>query len=79
MRNKLITELLFFGGIRIGELIKINLEDLRGDGIKIRSEKGEAERFMGLPEEMMKGIKTYIEYYRNPRIQLHCLRQKKEG
>jgi integrase len=66
MRNKLITELLFFGGIRIGELIKINLDDLRENGIKIRSEKGEAERFIGLPEEMMKDIKTYIEYYRNP-------------
>ncbi len=66
MRNKLITELLFFGGIRIGELIKINLEDLRDNGIRIRSEKGEAERFIGLPEEIMKDIKTYIQYYRNP-------------
>jgi len=66
LRNKLIVELLFFTGIRIGELIKINLEDLREDGIRIRSEKGEAERFIGLPQEMINDFQKYIQYYRYP-------------
>jgi len=39
LRNKLIVELLFFTGIRIGELIKINLEDLREDGIRNKIRK----------------------------------------
>ncbi|WP_075057054.1 tyrosine-type recombinase/integrase [Thermogymnomonas acidicola] len=63
-RNKVIVELLFFGGIRIGELISINLEDIRSTGIRIRSEKGEAERIIGLPTEVMNEIREYIEYYR---------------
>ncbi len=66
MRNRVIMGLLFFGGIRIGELININLGDIRENGIRIRSEKGEAERFIGLPDKLMQDIRTYIDYYRYP-------------
>ncbi len=64
-RNKLIMELLMFGGIRRGELLSINLDDLRENGIRIRSEKGEAERIIGLPPEMMGEIREYVEHYRS--------------
>ena len=63
-RNKIVVELLFFGGIRIGELMTINLTDLRSNGIRIRSEKGEAERIIGLPERIMEEISDFITYYR---------------
>ncbi len=63
-RNKVMVELLFFGGIRIGELIKINLTDLRSNGIRIRSEKGEAERIIGLPGSIMEEIAEFVRYYR---------------
>ena len=63
-RNRTILELLFFGGIRIGELVKINLDDIRADGIRIRSEKHEPERTVGLPAEMMSGINDYVTHYR---------------
>ena len=64
-RNKIIAELLLFGGIRRGELIAINLDDIRENSIRIRSEKGEAERPIGLPPEMLKEINDYVEHYRS--------------
>ncbi len=63
-RNLIIVELLFFGGIRIGELISVNMNDLRTNGIRIRSEKGEAERIIGLPDEIIAEIGDFIRYYR---------------
>ena len=63
-RNTIVVELLFFGGIRIGELIQINVGDLREKGIRIRSEKGEAERIIGLPAEMIRRIEEFISLYR---------------
>lgn len=47
-RNKIIMELLMFGGIRRGELIQINLDDIKENGIRIRLEKREVERLIGL-------------------------------
>ena len=65
MRNGILMDVLFFGGVRIGELIQINLEDVEEDGIKIRSEKGEAPRKIGLPEKLLDEIREYINYYRS--------------
>ncbi len=41
-RNQLIIDLLFPTGMRAGELIRVNLEDLKSDqSLYVRSEKGE--------------------------------------
>ena len=66
IRNQIIVELLFYGGLRIGELARINKDDVREDGIRVRSEKGEAERFIGLPDEVMVRIHDYVNFYRSP-------------
>ncbi|WMT51831.1 MAG: tyrosine-type recombinase/integrase [Ferroplasma sp.] len=63
-RNKAIMEILFQGGIRIGELVRINIEDVSDDGIKIRSEKNEAPRIISLTDSAMRNLNDYIKYYR---------------
>ena len=64
LRNGVIIDILFSGGIRIGELIRINLGDIDKDGINIRSEKNEEPRKIGLPDQVMKDIEEYVSTYR---------------
>ena len=63
-RDQAIMELLFQGGIRIGELVKINVEDISPNGITIRSEKNEAIRLISLTDGAMKNLMEYVKYYR---------------
>ena len=65
-RNGCIIDILFAGGPRIGELIKLNLSDLDGKLLTIPSEKGEAPRVIGLPDSLAKRLHEYIEKYRSP-------------
>ena len=64
LRNSIITHIAFFGGVRIGEIVRINVEDVQENGLRIRSEKGEADRFIGLPDKIMNDIRKYISDYR---------------
>ena len=65
-RNRCIIDVLFAGGLRIGELIKLNLSDLDGKLLRVPSEKGEPERMIGLPESLSTRLHEYIEKYRSP-------------
>ena len=60
-RNSCIVDLLFAGGMRIGELIRINLEHVDGNLLTIMSEKGEAPRIIGLPQSLAERLHEYIE------------------
>ena len=64
LRNSIIAHIAFFGGARIGEIVQINVNDVLNDGIRIRSEKGEAERIIGLPDTILKDIRKYVDDYR---------------
>ena len=64
LRNSIIAHIAFFGGARIGEIVQINLVDIQDNGIRIRSEKGEAERIIGLPDKIMNDVRKYITDYR---------------
>ena len=64
IRNSIIAHIAFFGGARIGEIVQINLSDIQENGIRIRSEKGEAERIIGLPDKIMDDVSKYIKDYR---------------
>ena len=63
-RDTSIMHILFFGGIRIGELIRLNMEDIRDPGIYVRSEKGEKPRTVGLPDRAMDALNNYVNNYR---------------
>ena len=65
-RNSCIIDLLFTGGMRIGELIRVNLEDLEGDLLHIRSEKNVRPRIIGLPQSLTERINEYILTSRSP-------------
>lgn len=64
-RNSCIIDILFAGGMRIGELIKLNLDDLEGNLLRIPSEKGEAVRIIGLPDTIAQKLDKYIHHYRS--------------
>ncbi|MCL4323148.1 MAG: tyrosine-type recombinase/integrase [Candidatus Thermoplasmatota archaeon] len=64
-RNRLVVDLLFAGGMRIGELIKLNLSNVDGKLLTVPSEKGEAPRVIGLPESVSARMQEYIEKYRS--------------
>jgi integrase len=59
-RNSCIIDLLFAGGMRIWKLIRINLEDLEGNLLHIRSKKNERRRIIGLPQSLTERINEYI-------------------
>ena len=63
-RDTSIMHMLFFGGIRIGELIRLNMEDIREPGIYVKSEKGERPRMVGLPDRAMDALNNYVNNYR---------------
>ena len=64
-RNSCMVDLLFAGGMRIGELIRINLEHVDGNLLTIMSEKGEAPRIIGLPQSLAERLHEYIDKYRS--------------
>ncbi|HKJ96522.1 MAG TPA: tyrosine-type recombinase/integrase, partial [Thermoplasmataceae archaeon] len=50
-RNLVLLDLLAAIGMRAGELIRMNLEDVKKDGtIYVRSEMGEKDRYVPLPD-----------------------------
>jgi site-specific recombinase XerD len=63
-RNRLVIELFSFTGARVGELVKVNLDDIKDGFLYIRSEKGEKDRHVPLPEGLQDHVRTYVGKYR---------------
>ncbi len=53
-------------GARVGELARINVDDIRPEdgGIYIRAEKRERNRIVGVPEEVLALLSDYVSRYR---------------
>ena len=64
-RDSCLMEILFFTGARAGEILRINADDVRDDGVFIKSEKGEKPRFIFVPKEIIKDVRNYVENYRH--------------
>ena len=64
-RDACLMEILFFTGARAGEILRVNMEDVRDDGVFIKSEKGEKPRFVFLPHEIIRDARSYAENYRH--------------
>ena len=73
-----IFGILIYGGVRIGELHRLNVEDILETGIRVRSEKMERDRIVGLPDELLKDIREYIQFYR-PTSDQHALITSERG
>ena len=51
-------------GARIGEIARINTDDLKEDGIYIRAEKREKNRIVGVAPEVLQYLRDYRDHYR---------------
>jgi len=63
-RDRILMELLFFTGARASEVLRITMDDVRDEGVFIRSSKGEKPRFVPLPQEVIDHVRKYVENYR---------------
>ena len=61
-RDRLIIQILFWSGIRLGELVALRLDDLDGGSrlIRIRQGKGKQARFVPYPAGMETGLLRYL-------------------
>ncbi len=66
LRNKVMIGVFCFTGVRIGELERINLEDVRDGMLYVRSEKGEKDRHVPLPERLHREMQQYVTHFRMP-------------
>ena len=65
-RDGAVLRILFSGGLRIGEVAMLNLDDLRENGIFVHSEKGEMDSIVGLSDDAINSIRRYVNLYRRP-------------
>ena len=70
--------ILFSGGVRLGEIVRINLNVIRENGIFVHSKKGEAETIVGLSDDAMKAIRNYNSSIEGQLIQRIFSSQKRE-
>jgi integrase/recombinase XerD len=62
--DRILMELLFFTGARASEVLRIAINNVRDDGVFIRSSKSEKPRFVPLPQEVIDHVRKYVENYR---------------
>ncbi|MBO8159339.1 MAG: tyrosine recombinase XerC [Thermosyntropha sp.] len=72
-RDKAILETLYASGIRVGELVSLNIKDfsLHDDFIKVRG-KGDKERLVPLGSKAREALGIYIEKGRNELLKESC-------
>jgi len=75
LRDRAILELLYSAGVRVSEIVQLNLSDLDLDSEEIRVfGKGAKERVVLIGRYAITAIKTYIQ---NARIKLLCKNRSK--
>ena len=62
-RNRLILMYLFMG-LRVSEVVSLNIEDVSEKGIHIRNTKAGASRMITMPSQLWKETQEYIQNYR---------------
>jgi integrase/recombinase XerC len=71
MRDEAIMETLYSSGMRVGELVRLDLDSLDlHSGIALVLGKGDKERYVPLGEPAVKAITDYIESERKPSLEL---------
>lgn len=61
-KYRLFFSLMYFGGLRIGEVVQLKRDDVANDGIVIHG-KGDKQRFVYLPESLRKQLKTFMRQH----------------
>jgi integrase/recombinase XerD len=62
LRNHAMLELLYAGGLRVGEIVSLRVEDLHLDrgNVQVRG-KGDKERIVPIGEKAVKAIEVYLQ------------------
>jgi site-specific recombinase XerD len=70
LKHKTIITLIYTTGIRIGEVVNLNVSDLLLDRsqLKVADGKGGKDRIIAIPKTGLSMIKSYLEYYRPTKI-----------
>ena len=70
-KHLLIIKLCYGMGLRVSEIVKIKIEDIDGENMKvlIQRAKGKKDRMVNLPESILNDLRTYYKEYR-PKIYL---------
>lgn len=67
-RFRTLFRLIYACGLRIGEAVTLEVQDLREPGrIHIREAKGNKERYVPLPEAMLHELRAFWRTHRHPR------------
>ncbi len=60
IRNELILRMLAEGGMRVSELVRVNIQDITDKGLFIRSSKREKNRFVALSPRTIEMLRDFI-------------------
>lgn len=58
-KYQLFFKIMYYGGLRIGEVIKLEKTDVLDDGILVRG-KGDRQRLVGLPPSLMETLRAHV-------------------
>lgn len=61
-KYRLFYELMYYGGLRIGEVCTLRHSDIREDGIVVRG-KGDKDRYIYLPDTLLSRLRSHISTY----------------
>ena len=66
LKHKTILLLIYSGGLRIGELVNLKIEDIDSDSmqIHIRQAKGKKDRYIMLSENLLELLRAYYKEYK---------------
>ena len=64
LRNKVLYEIGAFCGLRVGEVTNLRMDDISLDDstVYVRSEKGEQDRIVGIPDFVISDIRDYLKF-----------------
>jgi integrase len=67
-RFRVFFRFVYATGLRLSEALQVQVEDLReSDRVRVRRGKGSKERFVPLPEAMLRELRRFWRTHRNPR------------
>lgn len=65
LKHRLIIELCYGMGLRVSEIVRLKLEDIDSDKMKVFVErsKGKKDRYVNLPQQTLQNLRNYYKQY----------------
>ena len=70
LRFRVVLQLLYACGLRVGEAVKLCVQDIHAEQqrIHVREAKGGRDRYVPLADSMLAGLRAYWKTHRHPRL-----------